>query len=306
MATPSTTVQNTLIGILAAVAASVIGSAWQIASRHAVSTSLDPLSLALLRYCVPTIFLLPIIFKIGLLPAKVAKTKLLFLVMGGGLPFVLISLTGAKFAPVAHMGVLLASVMPVFTATLTWILYKEAITTSRIFGFGLIICGVGILGQSALSTLAYSTFAGDVLFLLAAALWAAYSIAFRTSGLSPWQGVAVVNTWSALFVIPLYLLFGSKALPSASLNDILLQVVMQGIIAGLLGLVVYSIAIKHLGASRAAAFAALVPVLSAVGGSFVLGESLSAATVIAAALAAIGVLLASGLISKRALVSSGT
>lgn len=305
MPEPSTTVQSTLIGILAAVAASVIGSAWQIASRHAVSTSLDPLSLALLRYCIPTIFLLPIVFKVGLLPAKVSRATLFFLIAGGGLPFVLIGLTGAKLAPVAHMGVLLAAVMPVFTAGLAWVLYKDAIATSRILGFGLIACGVGILGQSALSTLAYTTLAGDALFLLAAALWAAYSIAFRTSGLSPWQGVAVVNAWSALLVVPLYLLLGSNALLTASLNDILLQVAMQGIVAGLLGLVVYSIAIKHLGASSAAAFAALVPVLSAIGGATVLGESLSAPTVIAAALSATGVLLASGLIVKRVLASSG-
>lgn len=215
-----------------------------------------------------------------------------FLVAGGGLPFVLLGLTGAKFAPVAHMGVLLAAVMPVFTAALARLVYKDALTTTRILGFGLIVTGVGILGERAFFGLAYSTLVGDALFLLAAALWASYTIAFRTSGLSPFQSVAVVNAWSALFVVPLYLLFGGHGFLTASLNDILLQVAVQGFVAGLFGLVVYSIAIKHLGAASAAAFAALVPVLSAIGGAFLLSETLSAPTVLAATLAATGVLLA--------------
>jgi hypothetical protein len=37
------------LGIAAAIGASVIGSAWQIASRHAVTTTLDPIALAMLR-----------------------------------------------------------------------------------------------------------------------------------------------------------------------------------------------------------------------------------------------------------------
>ena len=74
---------------------------------------------------------------------------------------------------------------------------------------------------------------------------------------------------------------------------------MQGFVAGILGLVVYSIAIKHLGPAQAAAFAALVPVLSTVGGAVFLGEALAPATVTAAALAAVGVVLASGLVNFR-------
>ena len=110
--------KNTLLGILAAMAASVIGSAWQIASRHAVTTTLAPLDLAFLRYCIPTLMLLPLVIRTGLFPANLSRLKLLFLVAGGGLPFVFVGLTGARFAPVAHMGILLAAVMPVFTAGL--------------------------------------------------------------------------------------------------------------------------------------------------------------------------------------------
>jgi drug/metabolite transporter (DMT)-like permease len=245
---------------------------------------------------VPTLLLLPILLRIGLCPSGLSKRRLAVLVGGGGLPFVLVGLTGARFAPVAHMGVLLASVMPVFTAMLMWVFHRDSVTTPRIFGFALIAAGVAVLGQRALATMDGTTVIGDLLFLLAAALWAAYSVAFRSSGLSPWQGVAVVNAWSALLVIPIYAVAGSSNLASAPIGDLLLQTLMQGVVAGLVGLAIYSVAIRHLGPAPASAFAALVPVLSAVGGAVLLSEPLTAWTSAAAILAGAGVVLASGLI----------
>lgn len=45
--------RNTYIGVMAALAAVLIGSSWQLASRHGVTTTLGPLELAVLRYGVP-------------------------------------------------------------------------------------------------------------------------------------------------------------------------------------------------------------------------------------------------------------
>ena len=46
----------------------------------------------------------------------------------------------------------------------------------------------------------------------------------------------------------------------------------QGLLAGLGGAFTFTLAIKHLGAARAALSGALVPVLSALGGALLLGE----------------------------------
>lgn len=153
--------KSVFLGIAAAIGASVIGSAWQIASRHAVTTTLDPLALAVLRYCVPTLLLLPILLRIGLFPPGLSRRRLAVLIIGGGLPFVLVGLTGARFAPVAHMGILLASVMPVFTAILMWVFYRDPVSAPRILGFSLIAIGVAVLGQRALSTMDSTTLAGE-------------------------------------------------------------------------------------------------------------------------------------------------
>lgn len=54
-----------LVGVLAALAAALIGSGWQIVSRHGVTTSLGPVELAVLRYGVPALVLLPLWCKGG-------------------------------------------------------------------------------------------------------------------------------------------------------------------------------------------------------------------------------------------------
>lgn len=75
-----------------------------------------------------------------------------------------------------------------------------------------------------------------------------------------------------------------------------MQAVVQGGVAGLLGLATYLAAVLWLGAARAALSAALVPVLTALGAAWLLGEPLDAATRTAVILIAAGIVLASGMV----------
>jgi drug/metabolite transporter (DMT)-like permease len=141
---------------------------------------------------------------------------------------------------------------------------------------------------------------GDILFMAAAMVWAMYTLAFRGSGLTPWQGAAVVNGWSALLLLPVALLWGVPRLASAPWADVAWQALGQGLLAGLLGLVTYMMAVARLGAARGSLSAALVPPITAVGAAWLLAERLTAATVLAAVLVTAGVALAAGLYRKRA------
>lgn len=149
---------------------------------------------------------------------------------------------------------------------------------------------------------------GDLLFLLAALLWAVYTLAFRSSGLTPWQGAAVVNLGSALLLLPVLLVAGAPRLLSAPWSDVAWQALGQGVAAGLLGLVVYSVAIARLGPARAALSAALVPLLTAAGGACLLGEPVSGALLAAVLLVVPGVALGSGALAQplRRQSASGT
>lgn len=280
-----------LSGVLAALAAAVLGALWQLLTRHGVTTTLAPMELALLRYGIPALVLLPVALRTGLRPAGLSWPQLALLAAGGGLPFGLLVLAGAQFAPVAHMGVFMAGTMPVFTALGCWMLLGERIGPVRWLGFALIAGGVGWIGLAALGTGA-SSWRGDLLFVLAAVAWAGHTLAFRLSGLAPWQGVAIVNAWSLLAAVLLLPWQGASRLFTAPWQDVALQALGQGVLAGLLGLGAYLAAVERLGSARAALSSALVPVLTTLGGVGLLGEAASAGTWAAVALVAAGVAVA--------------
>ncbi|MGC1174618.1 DMT family transporter [Polaromonas sp.] len=290
--------RNLAVGLLAGLAAALIGSGWQIASRHGVTTTLGPLEIAVLRYGVPALVLLPLLLQTGLLPPGLPRRRLGLLVLGGGLPFGLLVLAGAQWAPAAHMGVFMAGSVPLFTALGARLVHGERITGLRLAGLLLIGGGMAVFGTSSLADAA-QTWRGDLLFILAAMVWALYTLAFRGSGLTPWQGAAVINAWSSLLLLPVLLAFGAPRLLTAPWTDVAWQALGQGVAAGLLGLVTYMIAIARLGAARASLSAALVPLSTALGAAWLLGEPLGASTLVACALVACGVALASGALGRR-------
>ena len=282
---------NTAVGVLAALSAALIGSVWQLASRHGVTTSLGPLELAVLRYGIPAIVLLPLLCKAGFLPQTLPWPQLLLLVATGGLPFGWIVTQGAQWAPAAHIGVFTSGSVPLFTALGGWLLTGQALGRWRVVGLALILTGLAAFGLADIAILG-STWRGDALFMIAAMLWAVHSLAFQRSGLSPWHGVALFNFWSAVLLIPVVAVFGAPKLMTAPWPEVAFQALGQGVLAGLLGLVTYMAAIARLGAARASLLAALVPLLTALGAAALLNEPLSASKLVAIALVMCGVALA--------------
>lgn len=277
----------------AALMAAVLGAAWQLLTRHGVTTSLGPIEIALLRYGIPALVLLPVLLRVGLRPTALSWRAHAMLVAGGGLPFGLLVLAGAQFAPAAHIGVFMAGTMPVFTALACLWLLGEPIARMRWLGFACILAGVAWLALAGTAQ-APGAWRGDVLFLLAAVAWAGYTLAFRGSGLTPWQAAAVVNMWSLFGLLLILPWTGAARLFTAPWHDLALQAAGQGVLAGLLGIIVYMAAVARLGSSRAALSSALVPPLTALGASMLLGEAVGTATWWAAGLVAAGIGLASG------------
>lgn len=286
-----------IVGLLAALAAAGIGSGWQLASRHGVTTTLGPFELALLRYGIPGALLCPLLFKTRHEP-QASRRALVLLVLGGGLPFGLLVLAGARWAPAAHMGVFMAGSMPLFTALGAWLFKGEKVGGLRLLGLVCIGCGMVFFSVDNLGH-ASSSWRGDLLFLAAAMLWASYTLAFRHCGLTPWQGAAFVNGWSCVLLLPLVLAIGAPRLQSAPWTDVVLQALGQGVLAGMLGLVVYTAAISRLGAPHASLSAALVPVMTAIGAAWLLNEPITSAMVAALAMVVPGVALASGAFGRN-------
>jgi drug/metabolite transporter (DMT)-like permease len=287
--------QSMVVGVLAALASVGIGVGWQVATRLGATTSLAPIDLALLRYSVPALVLSPLWWRSGLKPVGVSWRLLILMLLGAGFPFGLTAMAGAVFAPTAHMGVLLPGTMPLFVALLSALVLGERFSTSRMIGFAAIVLGALTIGVPALMDARSGAWRGDLLFVLAALLWAVYTVAYRKSGLSPWTSAAVICAWSAVMAVVAWGIGGGGRLFSAPARDVALQVVWQGGLAGIGGLALFALAVKHLGPSRAALSGALVPVSSAVAGWAALSEPIHALTALGIALTTVGVGLAAGL-----------
>lgn len=278
-------------GVLAWIATVLIGVSWQLATRFGVTTTLTPIDLALLRYVIPAIALMPVLMRKGCLPTGVSIRGLILIVAGGGLPFGLLGMAGAQFAPASHMGALLPGSMPVFVALLSVIILGERFSKGSVIGLGIIVLGVVCVVGSAFTNASGGprVLVGDALFLSAGVLWAVYTVAFRQSGLDPWHGAALICFWSAVLVAPIWMILPDTKLLRAAAPDIALQIAAQGLLAGLLGLAAYGAAIRHLGASVAAVSGAVVPALTALGGFVLLGEPLSILSGVGVSLVAIGI-----------------
>ncbi|MEP1538810.1 MAG: DMT family transporter [Paracoccaceae bacterium] len=255
----------------------IVGASWQLSTRFGVTTSLTPIDLALLRYVIPALVLFPILLRQGFGAKGNPIWILTLVVIGGGLPFGLLGMAGAQFAPASHMGALLPGSMPVFVAVLSVLVLGERFGLARIAGLGIIVFGVACVVGTTLSGSegGSDVLVGDTLFIIAGMFWAIYTVAYRKSGLDPWHGAALICFWSCILVIPVWFIAPGTGLLDAPWPDIALQIVAQGILAGLIGLAAYGAAIRHLGASVAAVSGAVVPALTAAGGYFLLGEPLT-------------------------------
>lgn len=284
-----------VFGILAGLLACLIGAGWQIATRYGVTSSLTPIDLSLFRYAIPALLLLPFWRKEAFVPSGVPVYLIVLMVLGAGLPFGLMVMTGSLYAPVAHLAALLPGAMPLFVALLSRLFLDEKHSIGQISGYMLVVAGIAIISRESLSSFSSDTWQGDILFLCAAFSWGIYIIAFRKSGLSAWHGTALVNSWSLILVVPVWFWIQTGTLFSAAPGEILLQVLWQGVLAGLIGLWIYGYSLAKLGATRSAAIGALVPVFSAAGGWLFLQEALDTHLISGIAIVASGVLLSTGI-----------
>ncbi|HZH52537.1 MAG TPA: DMT family transporter [Microvirga sp.] len=290
--------RGVLLGWLAALATVTIWAVWMVATRHAVTHDLPPAAVGLLRFAVPALMLAPFVWRTGLFPKGLHPLAGLCL-LGSGAPFFIVVAFGMQFAPAAEIGPLLPGTMPLFVALIGWLVFGERLGRIRLVGFGLILIGVGVIGGRGLLEPAEGAWRGHLLLLSGACMWGVYTHGYRRSGLSAFQAAALVGIWSVVLLLPLGGPALVVALTGGLAGAVVLQAFLQGFVSGVLGIVLYGFAIDRLGASRAAALSPLGPVLAAAIAVPVLGEIPGAAAVAGLAAVTLGVVLASGVLSRH-------
>jgi drug/metabolite transporter (DMT)-like permease len=292
--------RNLLLGVGAGLLVVACWSGWVVATRFAVTTHLRPVDVAFLRYLVASALLAPVLLRHGLGLREVGLKRILLLAGGAGLPFLLVASTGMTFAPASDVGAMMIGTFPVFVAAFSALGGGERFDRMRVIGFGAVVLGVLGIAAHGLLNFESGAWRGHLLFLAAAAMFATYTVTLRRSGISPWQGAAIVNAWSLLVLAPVYVLHFGSDLLAAPPREVMTQAVMQGVVAGVVALFFFGEAVRRLGASRAAVLGSLTPVVATLLAMPLLGEFPAWPTWIAIVAVSVGVVLASGGLSRPA------
>ena len=293
-ADPRSGVGQFVIGAGCAIAAVSIWAGWLVVMRLGVTTRLSPPDLTALRFATAGLVLLPIVLQRGFVIDRLGWSDFAAVVLGGGAPVALIIGAALQFAPVAHAGALYQGTVPLAVACLAAIVLKERIATSRKIGLVFVICGGSMIGGLDLSSFGGRQSIGHLLFLLASFMTACYTVAIRRTRIDDLHAAAIAAVVSLLLYLPAYLVFFENELFRVPVSDLVFQALYQGVLTAAISLALYGRAIHLLGASNAAAFIALGPIMAALMAIPVLGEWPSRIAWAAILIIATGVYLASG------------
>jgi|TARA_B110000259_G_scaffold4862_1_gene5493 drug/metabolite transporter (DMT)-like permease len=286
-------------GLLAAISTVMIWAAFMLITRSAVLSNFTVEEILVLRLIPGVIVMVPVMWKLGVIPIGQSWPRAIILMIGASAVFPYIISKGLAYAPASDGGALAPGMLPFWTALAAYALAREVPGPRRRFGLGMILVGAVIVSlwsiQSGASDEAWK---GHLLFLTGSGLWAVYSVIFRQSGLTPLHGLVIGLFWGGLIVTPLLLVSGNVSFTEANWDDIAAMILVQSFVIGIMATVLFSYAVRLLGAAEFAAFGALTPILALLGGVLFLGEALTYLKIFGVILVAVGVFLASGITRK--------
>ncbi|HEY3147808.1 MAG TPA: DMT family transporter [Dongiaceae bacterium] len=283
---------ETLAGCGWALVAVAIWSGWLVITRVAVTSALTAEDLSALRFGSAGLILLPVVWRRGFALDRLGWRGLALIVICAGAPYVLLVSHGLKLATAAEAGVLVPGTIPLFVALISSIALHERIGRVARFGLGLIVAGVALIVVPAVLDAVAWQLVGYAVCLFSAVMWAAYTIEARRSGIDALHATAIITVISGALFVPIYLLLPEQRLSQASWTEVIVQLIYQGPLTGIAALLTYNRAIAILGATRASAFTALLPLTVLALAIPVVGEWPTFGNAVGAVLSAVGVLLA--------------
>ncbi len=277
-------------GYLAMGAVVLIWSTFALSIRAAGNTSLTPGDVALLRFGVPSLLLIPVIPKTIRIMRRQPWYWTVLIAIGGGFPFLMLVQLGGAATSAALVGTIPPGTIPVFITIFGAVLGTH-FATARWFGIACIAAGVVVAMQGS----GAAHLAGVGLLLTAGALWSLYVLAVSKTSYRPLDIVVLLAVPSSVMsgvFIETGLLHTTLFTGGAVLSEMLTYAVLQGVVIGIISTLLYSFAITNLGASRAALMGSVSPVLTTLGAIPLLGETPALGTVVCLVLVSAGVLTA--------------
>lgn len=198
----------------------------------------------------------------------------------------------------ASRGVIFLYTAPFFVALgAIWLLPNERMRRVQWIGMALAFGGVVVLFGENLGRAGEQAWIGDLMILLAAALWAATTLVVKASALAR---VSAEKTLlyqlgvSAVVLPPLALLLGEPGVFAPSVT-VWASVAFQIFVVASSSYLAWFWLIRHYPATRLSSFSFLTPVMGVLAGVALLGEPLTPAVIIALVLVGAGIWMANAL-----------
>jgi drug/metabolite transporter (DMT)-like permease len=256
-----------------------------------------PASVSLARWVV--VFVLVGLFAWPQVEADWGKLKrhagvLAFLALVGGAAFGTLQFVALQYTTALNMGVV-GSVSPAFIVAASYILFRDRLGPSQLFGVLVSLIGVlAIVTQlypERLFSLSFNS--GDVLIIVNMVFWAVYCACLRLRpAVHPMSFLFAIAGIAALGNLPFAAL--EYALGLSLVADLLTisAVLYAALFTSLLAYVAWNRGIDLIGAPRASAFLHTIPLFSAVLATTLLGERLMLFHIVGFVLILAGVTLA--------------
>jgi drug/metabolite transporter (DMT)-like permease len=291
--------QTTGLGFgLAAVA---MWAAYLAFARAGVNEGLIPVDFVFLRFVTAGAVMLPWLLHKGIGNlGGVGWLRGAALALFAGPLFIALGVGGYTFAPLAHGAVVQPSALTLGAMAASWLIFGERPPRERALGVAIILGGLALIATGKGGAELPGAWRGDLLFVAAGLFWVGFTILLRHWKIGGIPATAAVAVISALVVLPAFVATQSFVrLADLPLITLMTQVIVQGLLSGVLAVIAYGKAVEHLGASKAALFPALVPAATLIVGLPVTGEMPTLMEWLGAVMATAGLAVAMGILWQR-------
>jgi len=269
------------IGILLAVLTTLIWSGNFIVARAAFKL-MPPISMAFYRWLTASIIILPFGLKKVWEERKLLRENAYYLFWASLTGIALFNTcvyVAGHYSSAINLALVGTTSSPIMAVALARIFLKEKITTLRVIGLILCICGIlFLMGKGSFKQIILLRFSiGDVWVLLGAFFFAIYNILVRKkpSGISSIAFTTVIFTAGTLMLLPFFIFEQNHSAPVRWDRNLFFIVLYLGLGNSVICYICWNAAIARLGAARTALFGNLIPIFSSLEAAYILDEKVT-------------------------------
>lgn len=263
-----------------------------VSSKTVLNAGVPPMTMVAIRFLIATVVLNLFVRKFD--PgARLKKQDILPLAASGlfGVTiYFFFEARGIKLTSASHASLIIATI-PIFTVIAEAIFFRTRISLAAAAGIVLSVAGVVLLVRRAGEPFLSGSLVGDLFMFGACLSWVVYILLSKNlhKRMSEIAITAYQSLFGTIFLLPLALLERGQWVPislAAGLN-----LAYLALFCSALSNFLYVYALSRLGPIVISPYVNLIPVVSVLGGVFLLGESLAWGQIVGGALILAGVLI---------------